>query len=159
MRTWHDPHARHAALVHLPITLGVLGLAPLIWFAWTGFSQRVPRVICLAWFMLAAVGAFVASQAGEAAEPLLASSRVPMTPTEAAAVHDHEEWGETAWLWPLGCSALVAITHIPRRSARLVAGSLAIAVGAGSAASIAYTAHLGGRLVYIHGLGVPERLP
>lgn len=157
LQSWNDPHARHAMLVHVPIALATLGALPLTWLCWSRFRSTPARWVCLAWFLIAATGAFLASEAGEDAEPTVVQNGAPLTPEESEAVHEHEELGENAWIWLLLTASLCAATFIPARGVRVAAGVLAVVSGAWSLGAVAYTAHLGGRLVYVHGLGVPVR--
>lgn len=150
-----DPHTRHALLGHLPIVFGLLGIVPCLVFAATGFKSKAARLVCIAWFALASVGAGLAAGAGEeAAEGV---ERGAITTAEKSAIHEHEELGEGGWMWPLIPAALIAVTLAPKKQVRIGAGALAAAASVGVAVWIAQTAHLGGRLVYVYGLGVPER--
>lgn len=155
LSSFADPHARHALLVHLPIVLGVLGIVPCLVFALSGFKSKVARAVCIAWFAAASAGAWLAAEAGEEAEERVEGTA--LTPVEKAAIHEHEELGEGGWVWPLIPAVLLGATLVPKKQVRVGAGVLAAAASVGVAVWIAQTAHLGGRLVYVHGLGVPER--
>ncbi len=155
LSSFADPHARHALLVHLPIVFGVLGIVPCLVFAVSGFKSKIARVVCIAWFAAASAGAGLAAGAGEEAAEGVESAA--LTPVEKAAIHEHEELGEGGWMWPLIPAVLVAVTLVPKKQVRVGAGVLAAAASVGVAVWIAQAAHLGGRLVYVHGLGVPER--
>ena len=152
LNTWADPHARHAMLVHVPIALGALGVLPLLALAATRFSSCPLKVLCIGWFLVGSAGGLLAANAGEEAK-----KRVEKVASGAAraAVHDHEELGENGWIWPLIPAGLVAATFVPRKKVAVAAGMLAIAGAAGVTGWAAYTGHTGGRLVYVHGLGVP----
>ncbi len=156
---WNDPHARHAFLVHTPLVLGALGVFPLLGLAWRGFKSRPMRIVCITWFILMSGLAFMAEEAGEAAAGNLLSLDPPMTGAEARAIEHHEELGEDGWIWPLIPGVLTALTFIPKRPIRLGAGILGVIAAIGVSAWVAVTGHAGGRLVYVHGLGVPERTP
>lgn len=157
--TWEDPHARHAMLVHMPLILGGLGVLPLLGLAARGFTSKSMRIVCLAWFLTLSGLLFMAEEAGEEAADNLLSLDPPMTGVEARAIERHEELGENGWIWALIPAALVGVTFIPKRPVRIGAGGLALAAAFGVCAWVALTGHAGGRLVYIHGLGVPERTP
>jgi uncharacterized membrane protein len=159
LHTWQDPHSRHALLVHFPVALCALGVLPLIALAMTGFKSYNLKIVCLAWFAIASLGAFLAGQAGQAARPDVQAATPPLTAAQADLLHDHQELGEKGWMWPLIPGGLVAITFIDRRGTRNAAGALAIIASIGVGGVIGYTAHLGGQLVYVHGLGVPQRAP
>jgi len=156
LSSFADPHARHALLGHLPIIFSLLGILPCLAFAATRFRSRVPRLVCIAWFAAASAGAWLAADAGEEAEEDLEAATT-LTAVEEAAIHEHEELAERGWIWPLIPAALIAVTLVPKKQVRVAAGALAIVASVGVAVWIARTAHLGGNLVYVHGLGVPER--
>lgn len=152
---FEDPHARHAIFVHLPIVFGLFGIVPCLALAVTGFKSRVAKAVCIAWFLVASAGAGLAAGAGEeAAEGVEATAP---TPAEKQALESHEELGDGGWIWPLIPAALVALTLAPKKQVRLGAGALAILASIGVAVWIGETAHRGGKLVYVYGLGVPAR--
>ncbi len=158
MESWNDPHARHAVLVHLPVVFGALGLLPLIALACTGFRSRTLKLVAVVWFLIASGGAALAANSGEDAEKSLKSRLPALTEVEDKAIHEHEELAENGWIWPLIPAALVAITLLPPRGLRIGAGVLAIVAGGGVTGWIALTANAGGKLVYVHGIGVPARV-
>jgi len=158
LRVWQDPHARHAALVHAPLVLGGLGLAPAAWLAATRFRSCPARTVCVAWFLLAAVVAFLAENAGEDAAMTVARNGVSLTQVEAGALDDHEEAGEKVPILLAGVGVLALVTGIRKpRAVQLAAGVLTVAGAAVATGLVMYTGHKGGLLVYTHGLGVPER--
>lgn len=157
MRTWNDPNARHALLVHAPVVLGVLGVLPLVLLAIGGFRSAALKVLVVVWFALASGGAWLASEAGEDAEKALKQRTPPLTVVEDAAVHRHEELGELAWVWPLIPAGLALLTLPRSRRIQVVAGVLAIVAALGVGVQLARVGHTGGRLVYVYGVGPPAR--
>ena len=155
LSSFADPHARHALLVHLPIVFGLLGIVPCLVFAATGFKSKAARVVCIAWFLVASAGAGVAAISGEEAEEGVEHSG--LTAIEDEALEAHEELGEGGWIWPLIPAVLIGVTFVPKKQLRIGAGSLAVIASVGVAVWMAQTARLGGKLVYVYGLGVPER--
>ncbi len=155
LSTFADPHARHAILIHLPIVFGLLGIIPCLVFAATGFKSKAARVVCIVWFLMASAGAVLAANSGEEAEELVEHSG--LTAVEEEALEEHEELGEGGWMWPLIPAVLIAVTAVPKKQIRFAAGSLAVVASVGVAVWVAQTAHLGGKLVYVYGLGVPDR--
>jgi hypothetical protein len=156
---WADPHSRHAILVHAPIALGTLGVLPLIVLAAGGFRSRVLQAVVIACFVLASAGAFMAADSGLAAAAQLRDNDSGLSVAEESAIATHERRGRIAWVWPLFPAALIATTLLPRlpRAARLFSGTTAVAAGVGVAVWFAVIGHVGGRLVYSMGLGVPPR--
>jgi hypothetical protein len=159
IRTLEDPHARHAAFVHFPIALAFVAALAALVLAATGFRHQATRIVVLALLVGTALGAGFAAGAGEDAYEAVEDSRPPLTAIESRDLHDHEELGENGWMWPAGAAVLVALTFIPRPPIRIAAGVLATIACLGVAGWVGYTGHTGGRLVYTHGLGVPERTP
>lgn len=157
MRTWDDPHARHALLVHAPIVLAILGILPLLLLTLGGFRSAALKVMIVLWFGLASGGAWLAAEAGEDAEHALEKRPPALTAVEDAAVHRHEELGEQAWIWPLIPAGLTLLTLAGPRKMQIGAGVLAILASAGVAFQFARIGHTGGRIVYLYGVGVPAR--
>lgn len=152
-----DPHARHAMLIHWPIVLGLLGVVPAAVLVVTlGRSTRA-RIVALVWFALASAGAGLAANAGGEAEHGIEQSTPLLTEAEQAAIHEHEDLGEGGWKWPLIPAGLIALTFIPRKRVQVIAACAGLAGALGVAGWITLTADAGGRLVYVYGLGVPER--
>ncbi|MFM9996832.1 MAG: hypothetical protein ACKVU4_13650 [Phycisphaerales bacterium] len=156
-RTWSDPHARHALLVHAPIVLAALGILPLLLLALGGFKSSALKVMIVLWFGAASGGSWLAAQAGEDAEHALEKRPPALTAVEDAAVHRHEELGEQAWIWPLIPAGLALLTLGGPRKMQFAAGVLAILASTGVAFQFARIGHTGGRIVYLYGVGVPAR--
>lgn len=150
-----DPHARHAMLVHLPIVLGVTGVVPLAILAMGRFRCDRLRWTVVAWFALLSLSSLVAASSGSAAARNLERSIPPLSPGDQRALAMHEHRGERAWIWPLIPALLVAWTARP--AARPVAGRAAAVAAVGVACWFGLIGHVGGRLVYARGLGVPVR--
>ncbi len=155
LESLRDPHARHAMMVHLPIILGVLGVVPLGVLCLNRFRSNRLRWIVVAWFLTLSFSSLVAAHSGSAAARNLERLNPPLHPRDAAAVAKHEHRGGRAWIWPLIPAALVALTARPR--VRPCAAAAAMLAGVGVAMWFGVIAHVGGRLVYARGLGVPAR--
>lgn len=152
-----DPHARHAMLVHFPIVLGVLGIIPLIVLAVTRFKSQTLKIVAISCYLLMSAGAGLAASAGEEAVEHVEDVKPGLTEVEHDAVEEHEELGEGGWMWPLIPVVLIGATFFKDKRVRLGGGALAIIASVGVAGWVGLTAHSGGTLVYVHGLGVPER--
>jgi len=155
LQTWNDPHARHAALVHLPIAIGLLGVPLLVALAGTRFKSNALRLAAVAAFAVAALGAWMAAEAGEAAAEVAEAGG--LSQLEHAALEKHEELGELGATWPVVVGVLVLVTFVNVKAVRLSAGALAVVASVVFATWVGLTAHAGGRLVYTHGVGVPQR--
>lgn len=157
MQTLEDPHARHAAFVHLPIVLCLLAPVAAIALAITRFRSRPTALVLVAVLLAGSLGAGLASGAGEDAYERVEDSTPPLSTLEHDALEEHEELGEGGWMWPAGAAVLAALTLVPVPKLRLVAGGLTVAACLGVAGWATLAGHTGGRLVYEHGLGVPAR--
>lgn len=149
-----DPHARHAMLVHFPIVLAFVGVVLLIVLGGLKFRAKGLKAGAIACFLAASIGAAAAASAGEDAEERVEKSAA-MTPAAKAVLAEHEELGENGWIWPLIPAGLVLLSMVPRRGLEIGAGALALAAALGVGVWVAKTAHAGGALVYVHGVGVP----
>ena len=131
----------HPAVIHYPIALGTIGSLVLLAYA-------ILRKDWLRWFgplllTLALAGAGAAYFSGESA-----SDRA-----EHAGVPDKEiEQHESLAIWSIGVLALATLlawATVAGRRGVWVAAPLSVA----AAGLILWTAHYGGRLVYIYGAG------
>lgn len=155
----NDPNAFHAMTVHLPIALGIVGALLAVAMALVGFRSRGLAAVTALCFLAASAGALVARSAGEDAAETLENPAAPLTVEEHFAVEEHEEAGENLWIWTLVPGALAGMTVTKRRRVRLIVGVVAVAAAFAGAGATIRTAHLGGVLVYQHGLGAAERTP
>ncbi|MDX2200022.1 MAG: c-type cytochrome domain-containing protein [Phycisphaerae bacterium] len=149
----NDPRMLHAATVHLPVALSVIGVGLVAALVWVGGRNATLRTISLVAYVALLVSAFASTRSGEAAEGKLGRLPKPLR----ALVHDHEEMGEKIWIFAaVAALGIGAGWHANRQLAG--AGRAVAAVAAlGCAGWVAVTAHYGGTLVYEHGLGAPKR--
>lgn len=145
----------HPLAVHFPLVLLLIGAAAGVLYAALG--RAVWRQAALVLFALGAVGAFVARQTGEAME-----HDIEGTPVVDAVLGTHEDFaGYTLWAAALAALSYGGLTAALRRrpgapssdsTREPIAGRLGALVPAlAAAALVAYTAHLGGVMVW----GVP----
>ncbi len=152
-----EPNTRHAMLVHFPIAMGTLSIVLLAAFALGAFRNSTLRWTVVAWCLAVSLGLWLAAGAGrDAAAAIRASEPLP-GPEQLRALDLHEVRGARAWLWPLVPGVLAALTHRRGPRARVALGAGATVAAVGVAAWIGFVGHVGGRLVYVHGLGVPAR--
>lgn len=150
-----DPHALHAAAVHLPIALGVLGV-PLVLLVFVTRSKSLAvKWIALASFAVCSMGCAFAANVGERAEDSLRE----LSAAEESSVSRHEELGENGWVWPLVPGALIGISLLAskHRFVSMASQVLALVASLAVATWVGITAHAGGELVYLHGIGVSTR--
>ncbi len=115
------------------------------------------RIAVTAVYAVITVGAVFAVDAGEAAEERVEHSTPPLSAAEEAALEAHEEAGEGSWAWLLAPAVLSMGLYLPKKKLRVAAGALTLLAGVAGAGWMSWTGHLGGELVYTHGLGVPAR--
>lgn len=146
-----DPQMRHAALVHLPVALAMLGLIPAALSLCTKLG-RAPVVVTLSIYVLLIAAAWGGVLSGEPAEGRVGSP--PQTIREQ--IHEHEEAAEKIWYFALAASVLClgGLAKAPRFAKISKVATLLAAVG--GAGWTSYAAHLGGSLVYDFGVGTPN---
>lgn len=144
-----NPSILHAMVVHVPITLAVLG-APLVLLALVLPRWRGVLWCAIAVYALATVSAYAAMHTGAEARHVVP----PTVSEEAYALLDaHERVGETVWIAALVTTVLLAVGLIRHPRVRVIALGLALASSLGAAGLVGLTAHRGGTLVYRYGIG------
>lgn len=133
------PHEFHPAVVHFPIALLPLAVATDLLGRATG--RRALREAGRHLMPLAAVSAAAAAFTG-----VVAQHSVEAAGPAAAALRKHR----TANLTVAGLATVLAAWRWRRRTP----SSAYLALGLGSVGLLAYTAHLGTRMVYRYGVGV-----
>lgn len=147
-QTWANPQARHAALIHFPVVLSLLLAAGILLLALRGGRRPATRGSCLLLALALTASALLAKSSGEEAEESVTGA---LTETGSADLERHEDWGKQVWLFGSGACLALAAGFILTGRGRLVANGLAVLAAAGGAVWVAETAHLGGKLVYVHG--------
>jgi uncharacterized membrane protein len=150
------PQTRHAAMVHLPIALSMLGPVMLLVLLIKGKSAGSFRTLAVMFFVLAMVTSFMAERSGHAAADDSTVDR-DVTLSEAASdtLVEHRDMAErVAWLFA-GTAVLTLLSAMPMKSVRIVTTLLALGLSIFTLGWVAGTAHLGGELVYEHGVGIP----
>jgi uncharacterized membrane protein len=145
----NNPSIRHAALVHFPIVLAslctMLALATAILHK--NITLRVVAIVAGGLFIGAC---FIAVNSGEDAEHALKGIRAADVDQT---LHDHEEMAKVLWMFAAAMAGLLFISAIPKPVVRHTAAWLAVFAGALAIGWVTITAHLGGTLVYTHGIG------
>jgi uncharacterized membrane protein len=152
MESWSDPASRHAMVVHFPIVLSILGVPLAIaTLAWP--KRAALRWIAVALFVVMAATSWVARGSGHLAENGVSSA---LSIAGDDRLEQHEDMGDTVWLFAVAVAGCLAGTAIPRAAVRIGAGVIGSALALGCAAWVGVTAHHGGALVYVHGAVVPS---
>ncbi len=142
----------HAIAVHFPVALAVVGL-PLVYLTAVMDSERdTLRWVTAGCYALLVIVAFLAVRTGEGAEAELPN----YLPAEVWDAVDQHRWlGEWVWLPAALTTLFLVLSAVRVRWFRVTAISLAMLASLATAGWVAYTGHVGGTLVYEHGLGTP----
>lgn len=147
-----DPSIRHAAMVHMPIVLA--SICTLLALAAALLHKNVTvRVIAVVAAALFVVSCFVTVNSGENAEDAIKG----VLPNEVDDIlHEHEEMAEKLWMFAAAATGLLLLSAIPKPIVRHGSAALAVITCASAIGWVTITAHLGGTLVYTHGIGTPR---
>lgn len=147
-----DTQALHAASIHFPVVLSMIAAFMALLAAWTRGRNST-----LSWLSVGSFGALLAAvlvtvQSGEAAFAEIGDASLEVR--QIAATHRMMA-RRIAWL---ALAGLIAATSAQRLGpgAAHKARWVCVLVGAVTVGWVAMTAHHGGTLVYVHGVGVPE---
>lgn len=148
----NNPSMVHAAVVHLPVALAVVGI-PLVYLCMVvARENEALRWVTAGCYAVLALSAFAAMQSGEGA-----MGKVPAEIPQDIWNHieHHEEMGEVVWILGLVTMALVALSALRFKWLAPTVQTLALIASLGTGAWVAMTGHYGGTLVYDHGIGTP----
>lgn len=148
-----DPQRLHAAVVHLPVAMALLGI-PLVYL--TAISQsdkETLRWLTLGWYALLIPLALLGQWTGERAYDEAPTSTLPKAVMDQ--VLRHEEMAEYIWMFAAATAVLVAVSTLNIRWFRMIVMSLAMVSSLATGVWVSVTGHLGGDLVYTHGVGTP----
>ncbi len=150
--TLSDPSMVHAAVVHLPIALSVVGI-PLVYLcAVSTRDNEVLRWVTVGCYALAALTAVIAMQSGEGA---MGKAPAQLSKEVWDQIQYHEALGEKVWILGTVTAVLVALGAIKIRPVQRTVMTLALLASLGMGAWVAITGHHGGMLVYEYGVGTP----
>ncbi|MCX6877704.1 MAG: hypothetical protein NTW21_28420 [Verrucomicrobia bacterium] len=144
------PNPLHPAIVHFPIVLILIG-------ALVAVVAMVLRRWHLPWLaavllITGAAGAFAAARTGSQQAEMVGE----ISESAETLLDQHEEWGERTRTIAVAAAILALVSASLARFPKVARSlSVATALVAGAAAyAVAETGHLGGRLVYKHGVGI-----
>ncbi len=150
-----DPKLRHAAIVHLPIGLSIIGPAAAIAALALPKHRATLRWVTLSIFALFTLAAFAAAQAGEQA-----IVGVGTLTTEARAVlNDHASLAGYLWLGGLATLIASAGLFAPQPKLRTIAAFACAALASALAAWTGIVGHYGGTAVHVYGINAPTPPP
>lgn len=139
------PDPLHPAVIHFPIALSLIAVLFDLVSRHRRAAALEPAGAVL--MTLAAVGGIVATLTGDAAHDEAVVPRAA-----AALLERHEELGELA-MWALIVLAVARVALALWRRFRGVAAAAYLLAAAAVAALVAYQGHVGGQLVFRHGVG------
>lgn len=167
-----DPQRMHAIMVHAPIAIAMLGLVLVLGVIVTGGKSAGLRWTTVFIFLLGTLAALWTVQTGE--EALHALEHAGRAPTVQVAedasrgekladagmlVEYHKTLAEYFWVG-LGASALlIMLAGIRVTWWKTLVLLLALIVSAANVAWVGVIAHYGGKMVFIHEVGVPSPYP
>ncbi|MFP6584380.1 MAG: DUF1549 domain-containing protein, partial [Candidatus Hydrogenedentota bacterium] len=147
-----NPEMMHAAMVHLPLALAVIGL-PLALLALLPWKFARPiRITALICYLAILGAAIVAVNSGEAVHALVPSTLPEYIWND---LNEHETMARKIWIGSLVTAICLAISLIPRKRVAVLATISASLSAMATLAIVIQVGHLGGKLVYEHGLGTP----
>ncbi len=151
LEAMNDPQMKHAATVHLPIALSMLGVLLALLAAFLGGKSRT-----IAWTAFGAyvVLIFLARYAVGTGEDAHNDLNVAY-PQINELVHEHEEMAEKVWLFALAVSVVLLVGALTKARVRIASAIIALILSMVTALWIGTTAHHGGTLVYAYGAGTP----
>lgn len=150
------PQTRHAAMVHLPIAMSMIGPVVLLSLLVKGKSAGAFRWLAVVFFVVATVSSVMAERSGHAAADA-STLDVDLALSDAAAdtLDEHREMAErVVWLFA-ATAVLTLVSMVPMKLLRVATTLLALGLSIFTLGWVAATAHYGGELVYEHGVGVP----
>lgn len=147
--TLNNPSMLHAALVHFPIALSVLGV-PLVLASAFFYRNATLRLMAVALYVLMAVSALVAEETGEDAR---AQAPADVASEIGHLLVEHEDLGEKVKIIAAITAVLLMMSFIPQETFRRTVALFACFGALMAALLVALAAHHGGELVYVHGVG------
>lgn len=150
--SFNDPQTRHAMLVHLPIALSMLGVLAVLACLLSAGRNVTLRWVAVAAYTLLVIALFAAINSGENAENNLQGGVL-----SAAQQHlqQHEDMASKTWWIAIAVLALLFVSNLKHKTARIGSLCLALLVSLFGSLWIGRTAHHGGAMVYQFGVGTP----
>ncbi|MBZ0286210.1 MAG: hypothetical protein K8I30_01245, partial [Anaerolineae bacterium] len=149
--TFNDPRMLHAAIVHMPIALAVLGV-PLLCLSAALSERHTFRTLCFVLYGSLAAMAFITIQTGDRARDV-----APNTLSQEVwdVMELHETLANYTWMLALAVTVFLAFSYIKYRPIRVAAMVFALLAALITGVLVSSAAHFGGQLVYVHGVGTP----
>ncbi|MBN2307916.1 MAG: hypothetical protein JXR94_03035 [Candidatus Hydrogenedentes bacterium] len=148
----NSPPMVHAAIVHIPLGLAVLGVPVVIFGVLATGKQPALRWLLVLWYVALVACAFATVETGEGA-----AGAVPDSASGEVwdLIEEHEHMGEKLWLFALATAIVLVPATAKSVGVRRTGVTLGIAASLATAGWASFTGHHGGLLVYGHGVGTP----
>ncbi len=151
----NSPQAIHAAMVHFPVALGILGMLLLFLCVFTQMSNVTLRWLAFACYLGMAAVAFATILSGEAA---LSASPAIDSPEVKGLLSWHQAVGQKLWIAALSTAVLILLCGVQSASSRSLFTVLAVLGSFLTAVCVILVASTGTTLVFEHGVGVAPQL-
>ena len=147
-----DPKLRHAALVHLPIGLSIIGPVAAVASIAMRKRRETLRWIAPAIYIFLAGSAFAAAQAGEQAVVGVGS----ISKEARSVLSQHTSLAEYLWLGALATAIACGAAFMPSPRVKLVGLWAGLLLASGVAAWAGVVGHYGGTAVHVYGVNAPK---
>jgi len=147
-----SPQEAHAISAHMPVALsalGVLGVAAAIFIR---TNRDILRWAAVGLYVLLACSAVVTVETGESARGEV-SGAIPKSIWDT--IGQHEDMAERVWMFAVATAVCMAVSVPARGGLRTSMSAVAMIASLLTAGWVGYVGHLGGELVYSHGIGIP----
>ncbi len=151
-RLLDSPEMFHAAAVHLPVALAVIGLPLALLALLPTKAARPVRFAAAACYALLILSAVLATRSGENVLDLVPNTLPAFV---WADVNQHESMADKVWMFAAATSVLFVLSLLKHVAVRRTAAAFAATASVATLAWVIQVGHHGGTLVYEHGLGTP----
>lgn len=172
INAFSDPQRLHAIMVHLPIAIAALGLLLVLGVIVTGGKSAGLRWTTVFVFLIGTLAALWTVQTGEeAAHALQHADRLPQVDVAddasraerledpAVLLQYHHDLAEYFWIGLGTVALLIMLAGIRVTWWKTLVLLLALIVSAANVVWVGVINHYGGKMVYIHEVGVPSPYP
>lgn len=142
----------HAIASHLPVALSVIGVVGVLAAVIVKTNRDSLRWAVVGLYILLACSAVISVETGEGARTQISGS-IPKPIWDT--IKRHEDMAERVWMFSIATALCMAVSVPAAGGLRKSMNFVTIAASLGTAGWVGYVGHLGGDLVYSHGIGVP----
>lgn len=151
----NSPQMLHAAVVHLPVAFGVLGVLLVFVCAITQMKNAALRWLTCLSYLLMALAAFGSVVSGEATLTGVSSA---VAADIRHVIDMHEFFASNVWIFAVVTALLVVLCGVKSEQLRAAFTMLTLLASIATAVWVIITAQYGATLVYKHGIGTPAMI-